>query len=364
MINGGIAVKKKLLRVGAVLLALLLIGVIVLAVMFFNDIRTLSTLKKINENDMFEMTYYSDYYFDEFLAQGGADDEDDLTDFLQEKLLKGLPINLKNGVAGCSCYMAHNEKGEVIYGRNFDFHYSPILVVHTHPKGGYASVAVADMAFAGYTPANLPKKDGISAEALYMMAAPYLCEDGMNEKGVAISIMTVPDANNPTIDGAPYLTTTEIVRLVLDKAANVDEAVELIRGCNFYWWGGIRNHLLISDASGRSVVVEFRDEEMVLIEPETDYQISTNYNFYDGLKRGNGTGRYDTIEKVMIENDGRLTEEQALGVLKDVGITGRIQWSSLYNLTTGDVCVFPRGKIESIERFKIDVTHDYVGGEN
>lgn len=356
--------KKKLVHVGAAIILVVLLLVLILFVMFFQEIRTLSSVKTLNDKDMYQMTYYGNYYFDEFLASGGAQSEEEIKDFFEKKFTKGLPINLDDRNPACSTYMAHNTNGDVIFGRNFDFSYTPIVVVQTHPKGGYASVSVADLAFIGYTKDSIPKKDGISLKKIYMLMAPYFSEDGMNEKGVAISMMTVPDADNPYIEGAPYLTTTAIVRLVLDKAANVDEAIELIRGSNIYWWSNIKNHFMISDATGRSVVVEYKNKELVIIEQDTDYQISTNYNFYDGLRRGSGQDRYDTIEKTLLEKNGVLNEADALEVLKKVGIPGRIQWSALYNLTTGDVCVFPRGDMDTLERFQLTVTHDMNGRIN
>lgn len=345
---------KAILITAAILPATLLL---LFAVLFAGELRSLASVRRLNEKDMYAMTIYCDYGFDEFLEQGGAKSDEELEAHVKKTLLKGLPISLDGGSYACSSFVTQNEDGEVLFGRNFDFRYAPSVILYTAPKGGYKSVGVADMAFAGYTRESIPKKDGISAESLMMLSMPYLTEDGMNEKGVSISIMTVPTGDAPEVDGAPWLTSTCIVRMVLDNASTVDEAVELMRNCNPYWWEGIRNHFLIADASGRSVVVEFHDGSLDVIETNRNYQLSTNYNLYDGLKRGSGTDRFDKMESAITGNGGMLTEEEALELLKTVAIPGRIQWSSLYNLTTGEMSVFPVGNREYTESFTLEMTH-------
>ena len=60
------------------------------------------------------------------------------------------------------------------------------------------------------------------------LAAPFLPFDGMNEKGLAIALLAVPEAEAPYNPDKIMLNTTTAIRLVLDKAANVEEAIELL----------------------------------------------------------------------------------------------------------------------------------------
>ena len=55
----------------------------------------------------------------------------------------------------------------------------------------------------------------------------------------------------------PDLTTTTAIRLLLDRAADVDEAVALLGQYDMNSSIGSAHHLSIADASGRSVVVEY-----------------------------------------------------------------------------------------------------------
>lgn len=125
------------------------------------------------------MTYYGDYGFDDFLKTGATNDAD-IESFVTKRLLKGLSIDLNVTGAGCTAFITNNELGDIIYGRNFDFTYSPSLQVFTDPDNGYSSVSTVNLSFAGYDENYLP--NGMSFKSFLTLAAPYLPFDGMNEK--------------------------------------------------------------------------------------------------------------------------------------------------------------------------------------
>ena len=57
----------------------------------------------------------------------------------------------------------------------------------------------------------------------------YAPLDGMNEKGLAVSVNMIQDSPGISQDsGKPALTTTTAVRLLFDRAADVEEALELL----------------------------------------------------------------------------------------------------------------------------------------
>lgn len=155
-----------------------MIAVIAIA-LFWNELRTLSSLQKTDDYGMFRMTYYGDYGFDDFSQAAERADRRILRVFVTARLLKGLPIHIQVEGAGCTAFVTHSENGDILYGRNFDFAYAPSLQVFTHPDNGYASVSGSG-GFAGYDQSHLP--NGLSLDS-FLMAAPYLPFDGMNEKG-------------------------------------------------------------------------------------------------------------------------------------------------------------------------------------
>ena len=177
------------------------------------------SLEKVDKYGMYQMTYYGDYGFDEFLEVGARNDAD-IETFVTKRLLKGLPINLGVTGDGCTAFVVRNESGDILFGRNFDFLYAPSLQLYTAPNNGYASVSTVNLAFAGYSGDNLP--DGSFFDTFLTLAAPFLPFDGMNEKGLAIALLAVPKAEVPYNPDKITLNTTTAIRLVLDKAATVE----------------------------------------------------------------------------------------------------------------------------------------------
>lgn len=342
----------------AVVLFVIVIGAIAL---FRNELRTLFSLEKIDEYGAYQMNYYGDYGFDEFLEVGASSDKD-IEKFVTKRLLKGMPINLGVTGDGCTAFVTKNEKGEVLYGRNFDFLYAPSLQLYTEPQNGYKSVSTVNLSFAGYSENYLP--DGSLFDKFLTLAAPFLPFDGMNEKGVAIALLAVPEAEPPYDSNKITLNTTTAIRLVLDHASTVEEAVELLRDYNIYFSGDIECHYLIADASGRSVIVEFYDGELQIVEAETDYQIATNFIAYNGLNIGEGFTefeRYDMVEKELSDNNGILNENDVISLLAKVGVrdgeVDKLQWSVIYNLTTGDVRLFIHRDTNNITAEKLEMSN-------
>lgn len=333
---------------------MLLISIVAL---FWNELCTLASLEKLDGGGMYRMTYRGDYGFDEFLETGATCDAD-IEAFVTKRLLKGLPIDLGVTGDGCTAFAVKNEKGEVLYGRNFDFLYAPSLQLFTNPKDGYASVSTVNLSFAGYDEDYLP--EGSVLNKFLTLAAPFLPFDGMNEKGLAIALLAVPEAEPPFDSGRVTLNTTTAIRLVLDKAATVDQAVELLRQYNIYFSGGIECHYLIADSSGRSVLVEYYDKGVQVVEADGDYQIATNFIAYDGLNIGEGFTefeRYDAVKAEIEANKGVLSEDNAIALLARVGVrdgdTDKLQWSVLYNLTTGWGQIFAYRHTDNIFDFSI-----------
>lgn len=352
--------KKKTVRHIIIGIGLLWLIIIIAAlVLFRNELRSLMSLEKVDKYGMYQMTYYGDYGFDEFLEVGARNDAD-IEAFVTKRLLKGLPINLGVTGDGCTAFVVKNESGDILFGRNFDFLYAPSLQLYTAPNNGYASVSTVNLAFAGYSGDNLP--DGSFFNTFLTLAAPFLPFDGMNEKGLAIALLAVPKAEVPYNPDKITLNTTTAIRLVLDKAATVEEAIELLKQYNIYFSGGIECHYLIADASGHSVIVEYVNQELCVVESETEYQIASNFIAYNGLNIGEGFTefeRYDRVQNAIEENNGILEVSGAIQLLADVGVfdgdIDKLQWSVLYNLTTGNGEIFASRKTNNIIGFHLDM---------
>lgn len=306
--------------------------------LFGNELKSLLSIKKLDDYGMLQMRYYGDYGFDDFLKTGAQSDAD-IEAFVTKRLLKGLPLDLNATGAGCTAFAVQNEHGDILFGRNFDFSYAPSMQVYTRPKNGYASVSTVNLSFAGYSKDKLPS--GLNSKSFLALAAPYLPFDGMNEKGVAIALLAVPETHLEKAADKVTLNTTTAIRLVLDKAATAEEALALLRQYNIYFSGDIDCHYLIADASGKSVLAEFYDGQLHAVTTDEKSQIASNFIAYNGLNIGEGYDefdRYDKVKAAIEENNGTLTQEQAIKTLTEVGVYGengedKLQWSVLYNLT-------------------------------
>lgn len=349
---------KTLKRVVIALFSVVLLCIIGLSIMFGNEIKSLASIRRLDDYGMFQMTYYGDYGFDDFL-QIGAPDDSAIEEFVTKRLLKGLPFDFNVTGGGCTVFVAQNEDGEVIMGRNFDFSYSPSMQVVTRPDNGYTSVSTVNLSFAGYSAENLPS--GLHFNSFLTLASPFLPFDGMNEKGVAIALLAVPEAEPPFDENKIMLNTTTAIRLVLDKAASVDEAVELLGQYNIYFSGGIDCHYLIGDASGNSALIEYYDGNMQVVTTDYPYQIASNFIAFDDVNIGEGYdefARYDTVKSAIDGNGGVMGEASALALLAEIGVKNdnedKSEWSVVYNLSSLKGSIFANRNIGNTIHFKLD----------
>lgn len=333
--------KKRLKRLVTAIGTFVLAIIILIAALFHQEIRTLISLKEVSPYPFYTMTYIGDYGFDEFLQEGAASDKD-IERFIMKRLLRGAELELNIATPACTAFTGKTPEGQVIFGRNFDFDYAPPLLLTTRPRNGYASISMVNLSFAGFDKETRPLP--LNTKSFVALGAPYLPFDGMNECGVTIALLAVPYAEPPQKPGQITLNTTTGIRLVLDKAATTQEAVDLLKRYNFYFSAGIECHYLISDASGDSVLVEFMEGQVQVIRTQKPYQIASNFIQYKGLNIGEGYTefeRYDAVEKAFMDQGERLSEAQSMSLLSQIKIPDRTQWSAVYNLTekTVDICI-------------------------
>ena len=300
-----------------------------------------------------------DYGFDAFLAQGGAASDGEVVAFLAENLLDGFDLTtLVRGFFGCSTIAAQGENGARYFGRNFDWNRCDALIVQTQPENGYASISTANMdSITGSVRGGLlgaaMKMDNIRS-----LAAVYAPLDGMNEAGLAVSVNMIQDsADIDQRTGKPGLTTTTAVRLLLDKAASVDEAIDLLAQYDLHGSMGMMVHFAIADAAGRSVVVEYIDNEMVV----TDTPVVTNFYIAEGEKHGIGTRqsheRYAILNDLLAGQDV-FTKDDMRDALDSVSKDNfeefaSTEWSIVYDLTQKTARYYHRENYERAFDFSL-----------
>ncbi len=235
----------------------------------------------------------------------------------------------------CSTVMLHTKDGHVYFGRNFDYEHDSCLILKVHGPGGQSSVAVLDLHYL-----NLDRDDLDSTSLigrLPLLFAPYYLQDGMNEHGGAVSDMTVKNVRTPDDPAKPNIIHSAAMRLILDYAKTTDEAVELLKQFNIHFVAETC-HLMIADATGKSVVVEFIDGQLKPTSTHENWQICTNHQIFGRTETENcdACSRYKLASAELTDLHAKGDANEVMKVMQSVSKTDRTMWSSIYDLTTGD----------------------------
>lgn len=264
------------------------------------------------EDGFSAVRYDGDYGFDDFLASGGASSDGEVVEYLANNLLSDLNLgDLLGGIFGCSTIAVQSPEGDALFGRNFDWESCDAMVVEAHPENGYASLSTVNMDFITQNVGGGMVGMALNLDEVKTLAALYAPLDGMNEAGLAVSVNMIQDSATTWQDTEkPDITTTTVVRLLLDKAGDVEEALELLRQYDLHGSMGMMIHFAIADSTGRSVAVEYINNEMIVIETP----VLTNFYLAEGEKQGIGTEqsreRYDILMN-------RLGETPQMGMLAE-----------------------------------------------
>ncbi len=288
------------------------------------------------ESGLSAVKFEGDDGFEEFLSGGGAASDREVIEFLGENLLSELEgLGGLTGVFGCSTFLVENSESGYYFGRNFDWNKCEALIVEARPETGYASLSTVNTDFIRQGTGSLSAE--LKEGELLTLAALYAPLDGMNEKGLAVSVNMIQDGDTIEQDtGKPDLTTTTAVRLLLNKAANVEEAVELLKSYDLHASFGYMVHFAIADAGGNSVCVEYIDNEMSVVETP----VVTNFYLTEGEKFGVGTSqsreRYDILTAALDEKkamDADDVKDALSSVSKgNFGEFESTEWSTVFDL--------------------------------
>lgn len=325
--------RKKILIIVVVVLITVLCGT---GLLFSNELKIISSIKKVSDDKpVYAMEINGDYYFEDFLKNGGASSDSEVSAFLTKKISKGFySVDVKNDGPACSVISGKTPDGAHVWGRNFDWKGSVPIIVKNISKDGYASISTCD--FQNITSSPDVRPEGIGNQML-SIAALYVPMDGINEAGLCVADLEVNEGGMiPVNTDKPDLTVTTAIRLLLNKAARVEEAIELLKQYDIHASGGISHHIAISDVTGTSVAVEFVDGNLTVV--DTDYV--TNFNLAKGNTAAGGESakeRYNTLNTIYEESKGVLTSDQiknALSQTKQLDGKSVTQWSIVYDQNT------------------------------
>lgn len=348
---------KKPKKILIIVISIVLVSVIalslILGAVFGDKVKAVNSIEKLSDG-LYYMEYEGDYGFDAFLSRGGAESQEDIASYMLFFLSGGFIDVDTEEVSfdfGCSTLTTKKTDGSYVMGRNFDYTGTNprSMIIHTKPENGYESYSTTWLDFLGFGSEFAPES---VKEKYISIASIYVPLDGINEKGLCVADLVngdneITSQNTEKVD----LTTTTAIRLLLDKAANVDEAIELLKQYDMHSDIGRSHHLSISDSTGRSVVVEYVNGEMIV----TDTPVVTNHYLSAGEKFGVGNDesrrRYDELLKK--SNDTLSTDDMA-DAMESVSYEDETQWSIVYDIENLELDFYLQRQFENPLEFSIE----------
>lgn len=377
------SVKKILLTVLAVIVVLLVLAFAGIWAVWHNEISSVASIQMLRErNDdhldgaVYSMEVKGDFYLDDFVAQGGVSSDTELIQFITDNITHGVVnLNMTAPEIGCSSFTATAENGDALFARNYDFSKTNAMLVFTEAnEGRHATISTVDLQFLGI---DVDQNMSGLMDKVICLAAPYAPLDGINDAGVSCGIYMTYQGGEETVATSqdtdkPDFTSTTLLRLILDYADSVEEAVQIASSYDLHDSANTSYHYMVADATGKSAILEwtndaatdttdndgsqrtlkvvYNDQDSAIGEREaaSNYQVVTNFvlqpGYYEGVPTENkkGADRYDRLYEELQATDGVVADDQAaMDILQTVG---RRSWdnddknsctvhSAVYNLT-------------------------------
>lgn len=370
--------KRIITGIWLAIVAIMVVIIVAVYALWHNEIGTLLSMKEVRErNDdhldgsVYMMEVKGGFYLDKFVEQGGVSSDKELINFITSNITKGLiKMNISESDIGCASFTATTADGDALFARNYDFKKTNTCIVFVEAnKGRHASISTADLQFLG-----INTETGVNGfmDKITCLAAPFVPLDGINDAGVSCGIyMSYQGMKTVATDqdtDKPDMTSTTLLRMILDYADNLEEAIEIAESYDLHDSAGTSYHYMVADASGRSAILEWvasgdvvdndgaarklvvtyndADENIGEWEATADYQWITNFiiqpDYYDSTDAKAGYDRYKKIYEELSRTDGVVADEwAAMDILQMVG---RRTWnnddnngctvhSAIYNLT-------------------------------
>ena len=312
--------------------------------------KTIESIKAVVPNRLYTIDYTADYKLDAFI-DSGADSLETFGKYAGIHLLD--PVKLAAGIAkgklmksfgsGCSVFTGFNEKGQPLFCRGYDYPHEPTtLIVKAYPKNGYKSIGVADL---GFMEMNAGAFEDGKTDLSNLMLSPYITVDGINEKGFALAALSLMHKGVKQNTGKKKISTTVAIRMLLDKAASVNEAIELLGQYDMCTpMPDADFQFMMMDKSGVSKVVYYANNELRAI----DCKYVTNYVLDPFFGEAYEEPRFLMMKNFVIEHKDCFEEDDALAMLRCVSANGK---SASKSFTVWDA-------IMNLEECTIDIIHE------
>jgi len=308
--------------------------------------KTLKSLKK--EGDLYLMTFHADY--SELISKISG------WDFRIDK--KTIPKNSYQ----CSLFSVSSTSGKVFYGRNFDNRVCDVLAVKYQPVKGFTSLALtrlSDLGFAtGTDLLQLPLE-----KRLGLLAAPGFIADGMNEKGIVIGVASVKQQPVIVNRGKKTIFFMRLLREILDSCSTLEEVISTAKKYNIYDEKdgncySIAHHMLISDAYGKSIVLENKGGFLKIVRGQPPWQLALNSPLYNisEEERKIECQRYQILSSSLTKYRDKMNWLKGMELLRRVALKGRAHmscWSSVYDVKEKSIYLTIHKKYQTPFKLKL-----------
>ncbi len=175
----------------------------------------------------------------------------------------------------CSAFVLAKD-GRILFGRNFDY-FTGAALLTVNPR----NLEKTALVYPGVTAAHWTAKYG---SVTFNQVSRDFPMGGMNEKGLVVECLWLPQTEYPTPDARPVMTELQWIQFMLDTCATAAEVVasdSLVR----IFPSTTKLHFLITDASGASAVIEYQNGKSLLFGPDrTAVPALTNTSYGDDLE--------------------------------------------------------------------------------
>jgi hypothetical protein len=161
----------------------------------------------------------------------------------------------------------------------------------------------------------------------------------------------IPHAEPPHDPEKVTIGEIQVIRLLLDRAKDVDEALELLRDYNV----GLAEppvHYIVADRSRKSAIIELVGGEMKVLKGDEPWQVMTNFIIHgSGAPGVVSCPRYRSAYDGLSGARGRVSMEDAMSILEGSSQASTI-WSIVYNMETGEINIAMGGEFDHVLTFQ------------
>ncbi|HIT69459.1 MAG TPA: hypothetical protein IAC36_06135 [Candidatus Aphodomonas merdavium] len=300
--------------------------------------------------NLYTVDYKNDYYLDDYL-DAGIDTQEAFHNFLSKELLFSMQVSPDAYSIAGSAFSATAGNGNALAAKNTDTFLTDVGIIWTHPKHDYASVSFVDLSALGFSGSGFLQK-------MQVLLAPYFPQDGMNEKGLTVSLLRVYGESSLR-GGETALPPTVMARVLLDKAATVDDAAALLERYGIVpWYADGDFQIYVTDASGQTLLAQYCDGELYLTH---GVEAVTNYFLDEALlpaeEARTGAVRYQRLQEGLAQPLDRASAMDVLRSARSSRYEGKENagletvYSVVFDKTAGEIDVCFGEDFETIYTF-------------